>query len=140
MKNNNSLIDGDLIRSWLDLSGNTNDVIQLESEKTPILNENSVVFDGVDDVLTSNIGINDSTLTVMIVWEINSNSNTQIPLFLGANSINAGYGMGFYEENGGYFSTLVWDKYNSIIELYKTKLIKQISRLNSESRYMCNLY
>ena len=140
MKNNNSLINGDLISSWLDLSGNTNDVIQLESEKTPILNENSVVFDGVDDVLTSNIGINDSTLTVMIVWEINSNSNTQIPLFLGANSINAGYGLGFYEENGGYFSTLVWDKYNSIIELYKTKINQtniQTGILNQDS---CAIY
>ena len=79
---NISLTDGVTINAWVDLTGNGFNGVQETADYQPIFSENSIIFDGVDDALLSTSTINNTTLTVVTVWELNSTSKFSNSLVL----------------------------------------------------------
>ena len=129
---NISLTDGVTINAWVDLTGNGFNGVQETADYQPIFSENSIIFDGVDDALLSTSTINNTTLTVVTVWELNSTSNSQIALFLGETDLNKGLGSGFNGADG--YNTFIWEQqsvYTGLNNSPKDQTNIQTSILNS---------
>ena len=73
---NTSLSDGEVVSTWLDLSGNGNNMVQSSAGSQPILNDDSIVFDGSDDYLevASFIETNEN-ITKFVVLDVQSGGN-----------------------------------------------------------------